>query len=465
MPDSIGTAPVRAEAQPSPSARPVPADDHAAIAQAVLASLRPIASGLAGLYALLALAHLALLPPFAKLTMALVAGASALVLLGLRWALGRRRPSLRWAHPLATLIAAIILINSLLHLALIPEPKQSTNIALLIIAIGSFFLSPRWFAAGCLVSLGGWALVVAGAPPSPDWAHFTFLLGEATVLALLILLVRRRSTLRIARLRRQEQAQNRELASALQTLSQNEQVLLQAKEAAEAASRAKSVFLANMSHELRTPLTAIIGYSELLQIDAQEQGNQAALADLDKIKRSGTHLLQMISDVLDLSKIEAGRVDLVYEACDPHTLAEELVASVQPIAERGGNSVRIELASDCGSITTDLGKLRQVLLNLLSNAAKFTQNGAITLRVACEARDGRRWLRIDVSDTGIGIAPEDLGQLFHEFHQLNADISRKYGGTGLGLALSQRFCQLLGGEITVASQLGVGSTFTVWLPA
>ncbi len=231
--------------------------------------------------------------------------------------------------------------------------------------------------------------------------------------------------------------------------------------AAQAASRAKSTFLANMSHELRTPLTAIIGYSELLQEEADDLGYADFVPDLEKIRTSGRHLLVIISDILDLSKIEAGKMELYPETLDIPSLIHDIVVTAQLLVEKNGNTLEVHCADDLGAMYADRTKVQQVLFNLLSNAAKFTREGAITLAVA---REGKEWVRFSVTDTGIGITSEQMQNLFRAFTQGDVSTTRKYGGTGLGLAISQRFCQMMGGEISVESEVGKGSTFIVHLP-
>ncbi len=242
--------------------------------------------------------------------------------------------------------------------------------------------------------------------------------------------------------------------------------LERAKAAAEAASRAKSTFLANMSHELRTPLHSIIGFSELLQEEAQDQGNVQLHTDLGRIAAAGRRLHELLGDVLDLSKIEAGRIELYLESFDVADLVGEVMTTAQPLAQERGNVLRLECPDDIGRMLSDQAKVRQVLLNLLGNAAKFTERGTIVLSAARERNTSADdWIRFEVSDTGIGISEEQMPNLFRAFAQADPAIAQQYGGTGLGLAISQRLCQALGGEITVTSQLGVGSTFTVRLPA
>ncbi|NJK69865.1 MAG: PAS domain S-box protein [Microcoleus sp. SU_5_3] len=267
-----------------------------------------------------------------------------------------------------------------------------------------------------------------------------------------------------------------------------ESALQLALEAAEAASTAKSAFLANMSHELRTPLNAIIGYSEILQEETEEYGYTEIIPDLDRIRTSGRHLLSLINDILDISKIEAGRMDLYLENFDIAALIEEVASTARPLIDKNGNTLDVRQMNNLGTMYADITKVRQILLNLLSNAAKFTENGTITLTASREqnailyegsANDSgegtqdnssqssiasQEFLVFNCTDTGIGMNPDQLQRIFQPFIQADASTTRRYGGTGLGLAISQRFCHMMGGNISLQSQVGVGSTFTIRLP-
>jgi adenylate cyclase len=243
-----------------------------------------------------------------------------------------------------------------------------------------------------------------------------------------------------------------------------EEALTGARDQAEAMSRTKSSFLANMSHELRTPLNAIIGLTDMLVGNAARFGTEKALEPLRRVHRAGTHLLGLINQVLDLSKIEAGKLELNLESVKIGPLVEEVAGTTRPLAEQNKNRLTVEYPDDIPSIETDPMRLRQVLLNLLSNACKFTKSGDISLRVKSTIHDGRRFAEFAVVDTGIGMTADQMARLFEEFSQAEATTARQYGGTGLGLAISRRLCQMMGGDVTVASQPGKGSTFTVRLP-
>ena len=236
--------------------------------------------------------------------------------------------------------------------------------------------------------------------------------------------------------------------------------LLETRREAEAANAAKSQFLASMSHELRTPLNAILGYSEMMQEEAEEGGHTALIPDLQRVQAAGRHLLTLINEVLDLSKIEAGKMELYLETVDIGKLVGDVATTVQPLVERNGNRLELVHRNEPGSMRTDATRVRQVLLNLLSNAAKFTENGVLTL----ESERSADVMVFRVRDTGVGMTPEQLGRLFEAFTQAEASTSSKYGGTGLGLALSRKFCQLMGGSLTVASEPGKGSCFTATIP-
>jgi PAS domain S-box-containing protein len=233
----------------------------------------------------------------------------------------------------------------------------------------------------------------------------------------------------------------------------------------EQANRAKSVFLANMSHELRTPLNAIMGYSEMLQEEAAERQLDGFGADLEKINGAGRHLLALINDILDLSKIEAGKMDLFLESFDVAKMIDEVASTVRPMVEKNANTLNIERVADLGAMHADQIKVRQGLFNLLSNAAKFSHDGTITLKVERQLIKGSEWIMFRVTDTGIGLSHEQIVKLFQDFTQADTSTTRKFGGTGLGLALTRRFCQLMGGDVTVDSMPGEGSIFTIKLPA
>jgi PAS domain S-box-containing protein len=241
--------------------------------------------------------------------------------------------------------------------------------------------------------------------------------------------------------------------------------LRQAKEEAEQASRTKSQFLANMSHELRTPLNAIIGITEMLREDAEDRGESDFAEPLERIHRAGNHLLNLINEILDLSKIEAGRLELSLEDLELAHLLREVAKTAEPLAERNRNRVHVRLADGLARMRADPIRLRQVVLNLLSNACKFTEGGEVVLEARREPNGQGDWIIVSVADTGIGMTPEQMGRLFQEFVQADASTTSKYGGTGLGLAISRKLCRLMGGDIHVESAPGKGSRFTIRIPA
>src|SRR2546425_4216720 len=230
------------------------------------------------------------------------------------------------------------------------------------------------------------------------------------------------------------------------------------------ASQHKSQSLAIMSHELRTPLNAIIGVTEMLREDAEDLKRDADIEPLDRVLGAGRHLLALINDILDLSKIEAGRMELHLESFSIEPLIDDVVKTVEPLVAKNANSVVVQGGAAIETMHADQMRVRQALLNLMSNANKFTDHGTITIDARPDGDGGRDWVTIAVTDTGIGMTAEQMGKLFQEFFQAESSTARKYGGTGLGLAISRRFCQMMGGDITVASEPSCGSTFTIRLP-
>jgi signal transduction histidine kinase len=317
-------------------------------------------------------------------------------------------------------------------------------------------VTDRTISAGADLSIT-WAISKEfSSGPAVELAHVTLIAGVSGSIVLVLF---------IAMLLRRNQTISERVREATSELARNADELREARDAADSANQAKSAFLANMSHELRTPMNAILGYSEMLMEEAEDLGQEDLIPDLKKINKAGTHLLGLINDVLDISKIESGKMEAFPETVDLDSLIDDVSITAQPLMEKNKNRLSIERGQDLDSVYQDQTKVRQTLFNLLSNAAKFTHEGTVTLRVDRTEQAGVDWLILAVSDTGIGIAEDKIGHVFEEFAQADDSTTRIYGGTGLGLAISRRFCQLLGGDLSVHSELGEGSTFTIRIPA
>ncbi|HMA29069.1 MAG TPA: ATP-binding protein [Thermoanaerobaculia bacterium] len=271
-------------------------------------------------------------------------------------------------------------------------------------------------------------------------------------------------TRRVIRARKEVADQHDQIRDQYRIIERALQAALDANEEAKAADASKSAFVANMSHELRTPLNAILGYSEILAEDARAAGQPGLVADLGKIETAGRHLLELINEILDLSKLEAGKTRLYLETFDIAQAVSDAVTTARPVVERNRNRLEIVCPSGIGDMREDVTKVRQVLLNLLSNAGKFTKEGVVTLEAGRATADDGDWVVFRVRDTGIGIPAETQARLFEPFVQADAGTQKKFGGTGLGLAITRKLCQLMGGDVTLESEPGRGSTFTVRLP-
>jgi signal transduction histidine kinase len=261
------------------------------------------------------------------------------------------------------------------------------------------------------------------------------------------------------------ETERRRVEEKLQSLVQEQTFdLLTAKDAAEEASRSQARFLASMSHELRTPLNAIIGYSALLLEDAEDMESPELIGDLKKIQSSGQYLLSLINDILDLSKVKAGKIELFIEPCELCEMLDDIRGIIRPLAEKNGNRVSLACSAEFDVIYTDITRLRQILFNLISNACKFTHRGEIRINVYLHRGRDKMMICFEISDTGVGMTAPQMQGLFQEFYQAESSTTSKYGGTGLGLAISRQLSQMLHGDISVTSEIGKGSTFTLRLP-
>jgi signal transduction histidine kinase len=347
------------------------------------------------------------------------------------------------------LIGVVVIINCLVLIVLGAEPRQTTNLMVAQMGFGCLLFSRRWFAFLTTLSLGGWLWVVGGRRVEQDWSHFGVALIQATLFGFLVLWVRIRAQRKVQELYLQDQAQKAQLRAA--------------HEAAQSAVKAKSEFLANMSHEIRTPMTAMLGMTELLQMTELDSAQRDYA---DTVARSGNTLLQIVNDILDFSKIEAGQLSIEQVGFDPHELLQDVRDMLEVKARQRGLMLIVDVGAEvphrlCGDPT----RIRQVLVNLVGNAIKFTHDGHVALRVKCEPVERERVLvEFAVEDTGIGIAPEQQSNVFEAFTQADNSTTRRYGGTGLGLAICTQLTRLMGGQISLHSELGRGSTFHVKLP-
>ena len=422
-----------------------------ALARVMMMSLPPVCLGLAALYLFFAVGHVFMLPPEAVAPMVICAAASAILLFSLFVILKIGVVTERVAMPLSALVTVVVIVNTVLNFYLVPNLRETTNFILVILGSSMLVLSTRWLCAVIALTVGGWWLVVWSLPPSPDFGHFAFGLVTSLVLGGLVHTVRMRTTRRAERLLILDERQKEHLRIAAQRAEHTRQL-------AEEANRAKSMFLANMSHEIRTPMNGIVGMTDLV-LESRLDANQREC--LNMVQSSAETLLHLINDILDFSKIEAGRMELEMVEFSIEKVISEVVTPLRPEAERKGLGLKVNLGEHLPDLVIgDPIRVGQVLRNLLSNAIKFTEEGEILVSVRAVAADRTHHLEWSVKDSGIGIPTGKLEHIFESFTQADGSTTREYGGTGLGLAISSELVSLMGGRISVESEIGTGSTFS-----
>jgi signal transduction histidine kinase len=432
-------------------------------------SLRPICVGLALFYALISIWYMGQFAatPDASPSVALEFGPWSLQLLAAAmqplstgvFSLGllasavwfsRNKLPPRLAHPVAALLGCAVIVNCLVLIVTGAEARQTTNLMVAQIGFGCLLFSMRWYAVLSTLAIGGWLWVVGARRAEADWYHFGIALGEATLFGVLVLWVRLRAQRNLHEVYLRDQWLKEQLRAA--------------NESAKSAVRAKSEFLANMSHEIRTPMTAMLGMTELLQM-TELDATQREFADT--VARAGDTLLQLVNDILDCSKIEAGQLQIEEVGFELPALLQEVREMLEIKARQRGLKLEIDIADDVPKrLLADPTRIRQVLVNLAGNAIKFTHAGSVTVRARADAPgpSGQFVLDLAVEDTGIGIAKEQQARVFEAFTQADTSTTRRYGGTGLGLTICTRLTQLMGGSISLESELDKGSTFRVRLP-
>lgn len=419
--------------------------------QQVAEFLRPVSLGMGGLFAFFSVAHALILPPGPRTVMVLCASLSATVLLTLSEFWRRSPPDPIHSHKAMNSLTLIALLNTATHLYVTQAPEQTVNLLILQVGYSIVFLRHRWFIANAFILALVWLGLWATSSSSPLWPHYGFSLLSATVVSTVIHIAFHRQMLKVQRLHQANRRQKEGLEELAETAIAN--------------SRSKSRFIAHLSHEMRTPLNAIIGFSKLLERKAREQLDEKQRLYLERINNNGHHLLDVINQVLDLSSLEADRVTLTLSPVDLGELAHETLQGLHPLARDKGLDLCLEVPPNIKPLETDRNRLKQVLINLLGNAIKFTDQGAIVLRLQGE-RQTLRPLALVVTDTGSGIPQDRLESIFEPFEQLDPtsqDDGDGRKGSGLGLPICRLLCRRLGFHLEASSVVGEGSSFTVHL--